>query len=84
MAAYGGLVPLYTPDPWTPGSSLTHLDPVFAPPGTVYLMDPSDGYGLGVRVLTPVEQGILSDLGFTVHAFVFIGFGLLRPRRRRF
>ena len=84
VAAYGGLVPLYTPDPWTPGSSLTHLDPVFAPPGTVYLMDPSDGYGLGVRVLTPVEQGILSDLGFTVHAFVFIGFGLLRPRRRRF
>ena len=82
MAAYGGLVPLYTPDPWTPGSSLTHLDPAFAPSGTVYLMDPSDGYGLGGRVITPVEQGILSDLGFTVHAFVFIGFGFLRRRRR--
>ncbi|MCB1265830.1 MAG: hypothetical protein KDB56_14875 [Mycobacterium sp.] len=46
-------------------------------------MDPSDGYGLGVRVLSPVEQAMLSDLGFTVHAFVFVGFGLLRPRRRR-
>ncbi|MCB9409822.1 Ig-like domain-containing protein [Mycolicibacterium sp.] len=83
VAAYGGLVPLYTPDPWTPGSSLTHLDPDFAPPGTIYLMDPSDGFGLGVRVLTPVEQAMLTDLGFTVHAFVFVGFGLLRPRRRR-
>lgn len=81
VAVYGGLIPLYTPDTWTPGSSLTHLDPAAAPPGTVYLMDPSDLYGPGVRAFSAVEIGILKDLGYTVHAFVFVGFGLLRRRR---
>ncbi len=82
VSAYGGLVPLYTPGTWTPGSSLTHLDPADALPGTVYLMDPSDGYGPGVRVITAVEVGLLTDLGYTIHAFVFVGFGLLRRRRQ--
>ena len=82
VSAYGGLVPIYTPGTWTPGSSLTHLDPADAPPGTVYLMDPSDGYGPGVRVITAVEVGLLTDLGYTIHAFVFVGFGLLRRRRQ--
>lgn len=84
-AAYGGPVPLYTPATWTSGSSLTHLDPAHAPAGTTYLMDPSDGYGPGVRVLTPVEAGMLADLGYTVYqgpvfAVFFLG---LRLRRRR-
>ncbi len=82
VSAYGGPVPLYTPGTWTPGSSLTHLDPADAPPATVYLMDPSDSYGPGVRVFTGVEVGILTDLGYTIHAFAFVGFGLLRRRRQ--
>lgn len=66
VAAYGGPVPLYTPGTWKAGSSLTHLDPAGAPPGTTYLMDPTDGYGPGVRALTPVEVGLMKDLGFTL------------------
>jgi VCBS repeat-containing protein len=85
VAAYGGPVPIYTPGTWAPGSSVVHLDPARAPAGTTYLMDPSDGYGLGVRALTPVEIGMLRDLGYTVYqsggiAFIFVG---LRLRRRR-
>ena len=90
VAAYGGLVPLYTPGTWASGSSVTHLNPTpVKPAGTTgYLMDPSDGYGLGVRVITPVEVGILEDLGYTIvtpsgaSVFVIFGFGLMRRRRR--
>ena len=66
VAVYGGPAPLYTPDPYAPGSSLVHLDPAGAPPGTTYLMDPSDGYGPSVRALTAVDAAILADLGYTV------------------
>ena len=90
VAVYGGLVPLYTPGTWASGSSVTHLNPTpVKPTGTTgYLMDPSDGYGLGVRVITPVEIGILKDLGYTIvtpsgaSVFFLFGFGLLRRRRR--
>ncbi|MCH9722565.1 MAG: hypothetical protein K0U67_10955, partial [Actinomycetia bacterium] len=81
VEAYGAPVPIYTPGTWTPGSSLSHVDPADAPAGTVYLMDPSDGYGPGVRALTPVEAGILTDLGYTIHVLFFVGFGVLRRRR---
>ncbi|MGI9162195.1 MAG: Ig-like domain-containing protein [Mycobacterium sp.] len=90
VAVYGGLVPLYTPSTWASGSSVTHLSPTpVKPTGTTgYLMDPSDGYGLGVRVITPVEIGILKDLGYTIvtpssaSVFFLVTFGLLRRRRR--
>ncbi|MGV1006665.1 MAG: Ig-like domain-containing protein, partial [Candidatus Nanopelagicales bacterium] len=90
VAVYGGPVPLYTPGTWTSGSSVTHLKatPVKPTGTTGYLMDPSDGYGLGVRVLTPVEIGIMQDLGYTIvspssaSVFFIVGFGLLRRRRR--
>ncbi len=85
VAAYGGPVPLYTPGTWQSGTSLVHFDPAYAQPGTTYLMDPSDGYGPGVRALTPVEVAMLKDLGYTVYqsggiAFIFV-FGLRRRRR---
>ena len=88
-AAYGGPVPLYTPGVWRPGSSVFHLDPAEAPPGTTYLMDPTDGYGPGVRRPNPVEMAMLTDLGYTVYnadqspvyAVLIIGFGLLRRRQ---
>lgn len=89
VAVYGGPVPLYTPGTWTSGSSVTHLraSPVKPTGTTAYLMDPSDGYGLGVRVITPVDAGILKDLGYTIvtpsSASVFFIFGLGLIRRRR-
>ena len=90
VAVYGGPVPLYTPGTWTSGSSVTHLNasPVKPTGTTAYLMDPSDGFGLGVRVVTPVEVGILKDLGYTIvtpsgaSVFFIVGFGLIRRRRR--
>jgi len=66
VAAYGQLVPLYTPSPWSSGSSLSHLnDRVFAG-GNRKLMNAQVASGQGVRVLSPVELGILADIGYTV------------------
>ncbi|MCB0930307.1 MAG: VCBS domain-containing protein, partial [Mycobacterium sp.] len=85
VAAYGGLVPLYTPSTWASGSSVAHLDPNNPPVGT-YIMDPADGFGPGARVIGAVELGILQDLGYTVtpsqlSVFVIVGLGLMRRRR---
>lgn len=82
--AYGGLVPLYTPSVWEAGSSGSHLDDY-----TFWgsqLMEATTGSGLGVRVLSPVEQGILQDLGYTIStpawsSMVLIGFGFFIRRR---
>ena len=66
VAAYGQLVPLYTPSPWSSGSSLSHLnDRVFAG-GNRKLMNAQVASGQGIRVLSPVELGILADIGYTV------------------
>jgi hypothetical protein len=66
VAAYGGRVPLYTPNPWASGSSLSHLnDRVFAG-GNRKLMNAQVGSGQGIRVISAVELGVLADLGYTV------------------
>lgn len=66
VAAYGRLVPLYTPSPWASGSSLSHLnDRVFAG-GNRKLMNAQVGSGLGIRVISATELGVLADLGYTV------------------
>lgn len=63
VAAYGGPVPVFTPDPWaSPSRSLSHVNKL---PG--YLMEPFYQYGPGVRVISPVELAILRDLGYTVN-----------------
>ena len=85
VTAYGGLVPLYTPTVWAAGSSGAHLDDyIFL--GT-QLMEATTGTGRGVRVLSPIEQGILQDLGYTISApswssMTVIGFGFFIRRRR--
>jgi len=86
VAAYGGLVPIYTPDPWESGSSGSHLDDDTFTGSDTMLMNAYSDFGLGVRVLSPVEQAILKDLGYTVStpswaAIMFIGLVFLRRRR---
>lgn len=86
VAAYGGLVPLYTPNPWQSGSSMSHLDDSTFTGNNQQLMNAVSDTGLGVRTLSDVELGILEDLGYTiaphsVSAFLF--FGLLLIRRRK-
>lgn len=62
--AYGGPVPLYTPDPWEEGSSTNHLDDnVFTGPNA-QLMNAKAGKGPGIRTLSDIEVGILRDLGY--------------------
>ena len=86
VAAYGGLVPLYTPSPWEAGSSGTHLDD-YTFLGT-QLMEATTGSGPGIGALSPIEQGILQDLGYTVSApswssMMFIGLGFFIRRRKQ-
>ncbi|EHB45008.1 peptidase M10A and M12B matrixin and adamalysin [Mycolicibacterium rhodesiae JS60] len=62
VAAYGGLVPLYTPS-YFDSSSLSHLDrDTFS--GSV--MSPTISSGSRNRLLSAVELGILKDLGYTI------------------
>lgn len=65
VAAYGGPVPLFTPNSWTSGTSVSHLDPSIASASTT-VMAPYQGYGTGVRTISPVEMAILTDLGYTL------------------
>lgn len=85
VAANGGKpVKLYTPSPWSGGSSVSHVDPV-ANPG--FVMKPSYPSGkLGPRVLSPVEVAIMKDLytktdGTIVFTFVLVVFRLRRRTR---
>jgi hypothetical protein len=59
-------VPLYTPDPWEQGSSGGHLDDTTFTGNQEKLMNANAGKGLGVRVISGTELGILADLGYTV------------------
>ncbi|MBX7448978.1 cadherin-like domain-containing protein [Mycolicibacterium sp. 3033] len=87
VAAYGGLVPLYTPDPWEQGSSVSHLDDATFTGADEQIMNARTGTGPGVRVLSAVELGILKDLGYQVvtpqnSAAAFAGLLILVRRRR--
>lgn len=87
VAAYGGYVPIYTPRPWEPGSSTSHLDDDTFTGSETQMMNALTDTGLGIRVLSPIELGILKDLGYTVtdspvYAVIFIGFAFLRRRNR--
>lgn len=65
-AANGGQgIPIYTPNPWQSGSSLSHLDSE-STLTKLSLMNPAaHNLGLDVRTLGPVELAILKDIGFT-------------------
>jgi hypothetical protein len=88
IAAYGGPVPLYTPNPWESGSSGSHLDDSTFTGAQTQLMNAVTDSGLGIRVVSAIELGILKDLGYTVvpvpataSALLFIGFAFLRRRK---
>ena len=89
IAAYGGPVPLYTPNPWEAGSSVSHLDDDTFTDSDAMLMNAMAGTGLGIRTLSTVELGILKDLGYTVKqnpvaaSMLFFGVFFLRRRRNR-
>jgi len=88
VAAYGGLVPLYTPRPWEPGSSVSHLDDSTFTGANQKIMNATAATGLGVRVLSAVELGILKDLGYQVSpsapaSLAFVGVIFFRRQRRK-
>lgn len=66
VAVYGGLVPLFTPNPYEPGSSMAHLDDKTFTGADEKMMNATTGTGLSVRVLSPVELAILKDIGYIV------------------
>lgn len=88
VAAYDGqLVPLYTPNSWKSGSSVTHLDDASFSGGDAQLMNAIVKTGPGIRTLSPVELGILADLGYVISSpqqtSAVLFFTILFARRRR-
>jgi hypothetical protein len=61
----GNGVPIYTPDPWEEGSSLSHLDDNSDITDTSIMNAVAHGNGLDVRTLGELELGILKDIGYT-------------------
>ena len=87
VAAYGGPVPLFAPSPWAYGSSVHHLRDSSFYGAQKKLMTAQVLAGPGVRVLSPVELGILKDLGYGVvpvpGSAAVVVVGLMFVRRRR-
>ena len=88
VAANNGLVPLYTPSSWVSGSSVSHLSDYVFTGSRDMLMNAVISRGPAPRALSPVELGILRDLGYTVvpapgvAAVMFVGvFFIRRPRK---
>lgn len=75
-AAFGNdPVPLYTPDPYSDGSSISHLDDDYFynttdpdAPNYIQLMNANTDTGPGLTILSAVEIGILQDLGYQMGA----------------
>jgi len=88
VAANNGLVSLYTPNPWKSGSSISHLnDDVFSGSRRM-VMDAVSHMGTTVRTLSPVELGILRDIGYRVSSgsgtsILMVGFLFVRRVRRK-
>lgn len=66
VAAFGGLVPLYTPNPWNSGSSVSHLDTTYFTGDDWKMMNHAVTTGPGVRTLSAVELAMLEDLGYSL------------------
>jgi hypothetical protein len=67
VAAYGKLVPLWTPYPFVDGTSLSHLDgDIFTGPNIQLMNSAANKTGNDRRRLSEIEQGIMADLGYQV------------------
>lgn len=66
VAAFGGLVPLYTPSPWAGGSSVAHLDTTYFTGANKKLMNHAVSSGPAIRTLSAIELGILEDIGYSL------------------
>jgi hypothetical protein len=94
VAAYGQLVPLFTPNPYRDGSSMSHLDDrTFTGVNAQMMNSAANKSGNDRRFLSAIEQGIMADLGYQVNfqppapyappvAAVFLGVLFLRRRRK--
>lgn len=86
VAAYGGLVPLYTPSQWASGSSVSHLNDAVFSGARDKLMTAVKSQGQGLRVLSSLELAILEDIGFQVvpgpagATLMLVGFFVIRRR----
>ncbi len=65
VAAYGGPVPVYTPAEFS-NSAVAHLDDDTFTGANQQLMNAFSGTGPRLRTLSPIELGILKDIGYTV------------------
>lgn len=69
LAANGGnAIPIYSPGTWEPGSSGSHTSDLYFTGSNQLLMNAATAQGLGVRTLSAIEMGILTDLGYTLNA----------------
>ncbi len=89
VAAYGAPVPLYTPNPWQTGSSVSHLSDFVFVGRNKQLMIARVSTGTGIKTLSTIETGILTDLGYTTvsapggSAVLMMGLFIIRRRRTR-
>lgn len=92
MAANGGApVPLYSPEVYRPGSSLSHLDD-FSFSGPVHQLMDAFATRPGERYLSSIELGVLADIGYTIvptpvaptaGVLALVGIVFLRRAKRR-
>ena len=88
VAAHGGPVPVYTPNPWQGGSSMSHLNDQSFYGRNEQLMNARVSMGPGIRTLSTLETAILTDLGYTMvpapgsAAVLLLGVFFLRRRRQ--
>lgn len=69
MAANGGnRIQIYSPTPYQPGSSGSHMDDDTFTGGNQQLMNAASASGPGIRTLSALELGMLKDLGYNVTA----------------
>ncbi|WP_462247962.1 T9SS type A sorting domain-containing protein [Ekhidna sp.] len=67
---YGTFPPIYAPNPWNGGSSISHLDEAVFPAGNENsLMSPQFGLGEAIHLPGEVTQAIFAEMGW-VHTFL--------------